>query len=164
MKITSRKLSTWSVAAALAAVSLAALASPFLGSSKDPHATLYLNVDQRAKQIYPVNIWMVDGKLTNRSDQGVLWVTPGEYTFTFKVARDARLTVNKPGEIGTSEAERGVNMADAPGLVHDAGGRRDQPHDLKVTVEAGKAYYIGAKLGSAGKWEPVVWKTEDQTH
>src|SRR5579859_1248617 len=109
MKITSRKLSTWSVAAALAAVSLAALASPFLGSSKDPHATLYLNVDQRAKQIYPVSIWMVDGKLTNRSDQGVLWVTPGEYTFTFKM--------------------KVVNQADAPGLARDSGDQRDQPHD-----------------------------------
>ena len=56
MKITLRKLSAWGAATALAAVSLAALASPFLGSSKDPHATLYLSVDQRAKQIYPVNV------------------------------------------------------------------------------------------------------------
>lgn len=144
MKITARILSTWSIAAALAAVSLATLAAPFLGSSKDPHATLILNVDQRAKQIYPVNMWMVDGKLTNRSDQGMLWVTPGEYTFTFKM--------------------KAVNVADAPGLARDSGGRRDQPHDLKVTVEAGKAYYIGGKLGPSGKWEPVVWKTEDQTN
>ena len=144
MKITLRKFSIWSVAAALAAISLAALAAPFLGSSKDPHATLYLNVDQRAKQIYPVNVWAVDGKLTNRSDQGMLWVTPGEYTFTFKM--------------------KAVNMADAPGLARDSGDQRDQPHDLKVTLEAGKAYYIGGKLGASGKWEPTVWKTEDQTN
>src|SRR5579859_1563450 len=155
MKITSRKLSTWSVAAALAAVSLAALASPFLGSKSEPHATLYLNVDQRAKQIYPVNIWMVDGKLTNRDDQGVLWIAPGEYTFTVKVAKDFNAIVGKPSEI------RGVNMADAPGLQRDVRGNSDD-HVLKVTVEQGKAYYIGAKLGAAGKWEPVVWKTEDE--
>ena len=144
MKITLRKFSIWSVAAALAAISLAALAAPFLGSSKDPHATLYLNVDQRAKQIYPVNVWAVDGKLTNRSDQGMLWVTPGEYTFTFKM--------------------KAVNMADAPGLARDSGGQHDQPHDLKVTLEAGKAYYIGGKLGPSGTWEPTVWKTEDQAN
>ena len=144
MKITSRTLMTWTAAAALGAVSLAALAAPFLGSSKDPHATLYLNVDQRAKQIYPVNIWAVDGKLSNRSDQGMLWVTPGEYTFSFKM--------------------KAVNMADAPGLARDSGDQRDQPRDLKLTLEAGKAYYIGGKLGKSGKWEPTVWKTEDQTN
>ena len=162
MKISIRRITAWSVAAMLAAVTVAAIASPFLGSKKDPHATLYLNVDQRAKQIYPVSIWMVDGKLSNRGDQGMLWVTPGDYTFTFRIAKDQRLTVNKPGEIGTSEATRSVNMADAPGLVRDSGSRRDQPHELKVTLEAGKAYYIGAKLGKSGSWEPVVWKTEDQ--
>lgn len=144
MKISMQKLTAWSVAALLVAISAAAVAAPFLGSKSDPHGTLYLNVDQRAKQIYPVNIWMVDGKLTNRSDQGMLWVTPGEYTFTFKM--------------------KSVNQADAPGLVRDAGSQRDQPHELKVTVEAGKAYYIGGKLGASGTWEPTVWKTEDQTN
>ena len=144
MKITSRTFSIWTAAAALAAVSLAALAAPFLGSSKDPHATLYLNVDQRAKQIYPVNIWAVDGKLSNRSDQGVLWVTPGEYTFSFKM--------------------HAVNSSDAPGLERDKGGQKDQPHDLKITVEAGKAYYIGGKLAGSQTWTPTVWKTEDQTN
>ena len=142
MNISMRKFMAWSAAGLLAAVSIAAMASPFLGSKSDPHGTLYLNVDQRAKQIYPVNIWMVDGKLTNRSDQGVLWVTPGDYTFTFKM--------------------KAVNQADAPGLARDSGSQKDQPHELKVTVEAGKAYYIGGKLGGSGKWEPVVWQTEDQ--
>lgn len=164
MRFSMQKLTAWSLAAAFAAISLAAVASPFLGSRSDPHATLYLNVDQRAKQIYPVSMFMVDGKLSNRGDQGMLWVTPGDYTFTFRVARDARLTANKPGEIGTSDAERGVNMSDAPGLERDSGSKNDQPHELKISLEAGKAYYIGAKLGAKGAWEPVVWKTEDETH
>lgn len=144
MKISIHKFSAWSIAALLIAISAAAVASPFLGSKSDPHATLYLDVDQHAKQIYPVNIWMVDGKLSNRTDQGTLWVTPGEYTFSFKMHT--------------------VNQADAPGLVRDSGGQRDQPHDLKVTLEAGKAYYIGGKLGASGTWVPTVWKTEDQTN
>lgn len=142
MKISIRKITAWSVVAMLAAVSVAAIADPFLGSKKDPHATLYLNVDQRAKQIYPVKMWMVDGKQSNREDQGVLWVTPGDYTFTFKMGV--------------------VDPSIGKGLERDSGGKRDQPHDLKITLEAGKAYYIGGKLGSQGSWEPVVWKTEDQ--
>ena len=161
MNISMRKLAAFTGAVLLVSASLAGAAdSPFLGSKNEPHGTLYLNVDKRASQIYPVNIWMVDGKLTNRDDQGVLWVKPGDYTFTFKVAKDFNLTVNKPGAVASQERVQGVNMADAPGLQRDSG--KSEEHVLKVTVEAGKAYYIGAKLGARGKWEPVVWKTEDQ--
>jgi len=125
---------------ALASMAVIAATSPFLGSQSDPHGTLYLNVDQSARQIFPVKIWSVDGQLTNRSDQGMLWVKPGDYTFSVKLGK--------------------VNMADVPGLERGANYQED--HDLKVTVEQGKAYYIGAKFSAAGKWEPVVWKTEDQ--
>jgi len=144
MKITLRKSGLWVIATLLAAISLASAAadSPFLGSKSDPHGTLYLNVDQTAKQTYPVEIWSVDGKLTNRNDQGMLWVKPGDYTFSVKVSR-------------------AVNLANVPGLQTRAGYGLDQ-HDLKITVEAGKAYYIGAKFEASGKWTPVIWKTEDQ--
>jgi len=144
MKISLRTSALWTVAALLAAMSLTSIAadSPFTGSKSDPHGTLYLNVDQTAKQTYPVLIWSVDGKLTNRSDQGVLWVKPGDYTFSVKVSR-------------------AVNLANVPGLQTRAGYGQDQ-HDLKITVEQGKAYYIGAKFDASGKWEPVIWKTEDQ--
>ena len=136
---------TMMLGALLALVSVAGMAapdSPFLGSQGEPHGTLYLNVDQTAKQIYPVLIWQVDGKLTNRSDQGMLWVKPGNYTFTVKLGRD-------------------VNLADVPGLQRNAS-YGQQEHQLKVNVEQGKAYYIGAKFTASGKWDPVIWKTEDQ--
>ncbi len=129
----------------LALVSVAGMAasdSPFLGTQGDPHGTLYLNVDQTAKQTYPVQVWTVDGKLTNRNDQGMLWVKPGDYTLGVKLAKS-------------------VNLADIPGMQRRAGYGQDQ-HDLKITVEQGKSYYIGAKFDASGKWEPVVWKTEDQ--
>lgn len=122
-------------------ISVAAADSPFLGTRSEPHATLYLNVDQTAKQIYPVEIWAVDGKLTNREDQGVLWVKPGEYTFDVRVARS-------------------VNLANVPGLQRGIF-HGQMKHQLKVRVEAGKDYYIGAKFHSAGKWKPEVWKTAD---
>lgn len=127
----------------LAVLCVAAMAAntPFLGSRSEPHATLYLNVDQTARQIYPVEIWAVDGKLTNRSDQGVLWTRPGEYTFDIRVARD-------------------VNLADLPGLQRSTRYGQDE-HKLSLTVEAGKGYYIGAKFLASGKWKPEVWKTVD---
>lgn len=144
MKISRGRFATV-IAALLALVSMAGMAasdSPFLGSKSDPHGTLYLNVDQTAKQTYPVEVWTVDGKLTNRNDQGMLWIKPGDYTLGIKLARS-------------------VNLADIPGMQRRAGYGQDA-HDLKITVEAGKAYYIGAKFNASGKWEPVVWKTEDQ--
>ena len=120
-----------------------AMAAPFVGSRSQPHAVLYLNVNQTAKQIWPVNIWAVDGKLTNRSNQGVLWVKPGEYTFDFKLGK--------------------VNLADVPGLSRNAVyGQRT--HTLKLKLEAGKAYYIGAKVLAAGDWQPTVWKVEQSKY
>ena len=130
----------WLLGAMLAALSVTAMAaSPFVGSRSEPHGVLYLNVNQTAKQIWPVKIWAVDGELTNRSDQGVLWIKPGDYTFNVKLGA--------------------VNIADVPGLMRSAsyGVRK---HELKLSVKAGTAYYIGAKFAAAGNWQPVVWKTE----
>lgn len=144
MKISTHRFALL-IGALFALVSVAGIAasdSPFLGSKSDPHGTLYLNVDQTAKQIFPVQIWSVDGKLSNRSDQGMLWVKPGDYTLSVKVAK-------------------GVNLANVPGLQRSASYGQDQ-HDLKISVEPGKAYYVGAKFTASGKWEPVIWKTEDQ--
>lgn len=129
-------------AGALLALALtsAVAAAPFVESARDPHATLYLSVSQTAKQIYPVEIRAVDGKLTNRTDEGALWITPGEYQLDLKVS-DV------------------VNLANLPGLQTSARfGEED--HTLKVTVTAGQAYFIGAKFDASGKWQPVVWKTE----
>jgi hypothetical protein len=127
-------------AAFLTLAATSAFASPFVSSSHDPHATVYLGVAQTAKQIYPVEIRAVDGKLTNRVDMGALWVAPGEYSFDVKV----------------SEV---VNLANIPGLQTSAKFGQDT-HTLKLNVEAGQAYYIGAKFDASGKWQPVVWKTE----
>ena len=141
MKMRSRFTMILSAMLALASMAAIAATSPFLGSRSDPHGTLYLDVDQSARQIFPVKIWSVDGQLTNRSDQGTLWVKPGDYTFSVKLGK--------------------VDLADVPGLQRSADYGM-QEHDLKVSVEQGKSYYIGAKFSAAGKWEPVVWKTEDQ--
>jgi hypothetical protein len=127
-------------AALLTLAATTALASPFVNSSHDPHATLYLGVAQTAKQIYPVEIRAVDGKLTDRVDMGALWVAPGDYDLDIKV----------------SEV---VNLANIPGLQTSAKFGQEK-HTLKLSVAAGQAYYIGAKFDASGKWQPVVWKTE----
>jgi hypothetical protein len=108
------------------------------GVMNGPHAKLYLNVDKRASQIYPVEIRTIDGKLTNH--RGVMWIAPGEYTFGVKVSGK-------------------VKVADLPGFQMKPS-TGPQEHTLKLKVEAGMAYYIGAKFKSNGEWEPVVWKTE----
>jgi len=129
----------WMTGLVLATVCTVALASPFVGSRSEPHAVLYLNVNQTAKQLWPVKIWAVDGQLTNRSNQGVLWIKPGDYMFKIKLGA--------------------VNLADVPGLQRNAV-YGQETHELKISVEAGKAYYIGAKFAASGKWQPQVWKTE----
>ncbi|MGH8278980.1 MAG: hypothetical protein ACRETQ_05385 [Gammaproteobacteria bacterium] len=130
----------WLTGAALAAACVSVLAaSPFVGSRSEPHGVLQLGEYQRAQQIWPVKIWAVDGDLTNRAGQFTLWIKPGEYTFKFKTGK--------------------VNMADVPGLMRSAR-FGDTTHALKLAVQAGTTYFIGAKFAASGDWEPVVWKTE----
>lgn len=131
---------SWLTGAVLAATCASVFAaSPFLGSRSEPHGVLQLDVVQSARQIWPVRIWAVDGELTNRSNQGTLWVKPGDYTFSVKTGK--------------------VNMADVPGLSR-AAKYGEQTHDLKLDVKAGTTYFIGAKFSASGDWQPVVWKTE----
>ena len=120
----------------------AATSSAFVNSRSAPHAVLYLNYKMVPSQIYPVRIWMVDGRLTNRSDQGVVWMKPGAYTL--------RITLT-----------RVVNLDYVSGLKQKLPAAR-QMHDLKLNVQAGKAYYIGAKFDASGSWQPVVWRTEER--
>ncbi|MGA9856165.1 MAG: hypothetical protein WBR29_12925 [Gammaproteobacteria bacterium] len=124
-----------------AAITVSASSSPFVGSIKTKHAILYLNVDQRARQIWPVEIRAVDGVLSNRANQGVLWIQPGIYTFTLRVSQS-------------------VNLADVPGLARSANYGHTE-HELYLRVQTGKAYYIGARFEAAGTWKPVVWKVHD---
>lgn len=144
MKIRTPKSFPWLAGVLLAVTCAAALASPFVGTRSVPHAVLYLNVSEKARQIWPVEIWAVDGHLTNRSKQGVLWIKPGRYAFKVRVS-------------GT------VNLADLPGLQRSARYQQTE-HVLHMTVVSGRAYYIGAKFDAAGKWRPQVWKTEKTSH
>lgn len=127
--------------AAICATVFAAVSSAFVNSRSEPHAVLYLNYKMVPSQIYPVRIWMVDGTLTNRSDQGVVWMKPGDYTLRIKLTKI-------------------VNLDYVPGLKQKLPDAR-QMQDLKLDLQAGKAYYIGAKFDASGNWQPVVWKTAE---
>lgn len=127
--------------AALCIGAFAATTSPFVSSRSEPHAVLYLNYKMVPRQIYPVRIWMVDGKLTNRSDQTVVWMRPGDYLLKIKLSKV-------------------VNLNYMPGLAQRMPDAK-QMHDLKLKVLVGKAYYLGAKFDSSGAWQPLVWKTEN---
>ena len=131
----------WLTGLLLAAFCVTATASPFVNSRSELHAVLYLNYQMIPRKIYPVRIWMLDGKLTNRSDQGVLWIKPGNYTFRVKLAKV-------------------VNLAYLPGLRQKLPDAR-QMQEMKLDVAAHEAYYIGAKFAASGKWQPEVWKTEN---
>ncbi|MDE2273961.1 MAG: hypothetical protein KGL00_07145 [Gammaproteobacteria bacterium] len=144
MKIKIRNPLAWCAGLLSMAIYLTAFAatpSAFVNSRSEPHAVLYLNYKMVPRRVYPVRIWLVDGKLTNRSDQGVVWIKPGDYTLRIKLTRV-------------------VNLDYVPGLKQKLPDAR-QMQDLKLALQAGKAYYIGAKFDASGNWQPVVWKTEE---
>ncbi|MGH8362240.1 MAG: hypothetical protein ACRESQ_02685 [Gammaproteobacteria bacterium] len=142
MKICNRL--TWCaglLSLAICLTAFAATSSAFVSSRSEPHAVLYLNYKVVPRQIYPVRIWMVDGVITNRSDQQVVWMKPGEYALTIKLTKV-------------------VNLAYVPGLKQQMPNAR-QMQELKLELQAGKAYFIGAKFDASGNWQPEVWKTEE---
>ncbi|MGH8278979.1 MAG: hypothetical protein ACRETQ_05380 [Gammaproteobacteria bacterium] len=142
MKASFPNKQAWLAGLLLAVVCGAAFAAngPFVNSRSEPHGVLYLNYKMVPSRIYPVRVWMVDGKLTNRSNQMVVWMKPGDYKLRIKLTKV-------------------VNMDYVPGLTMNKMDAQ-QMHDLQLKVEAGKSYYIGAKFDAKGAWEPVVWKTE----
>lgn len=147
--------------AALAALSLAALAdSPFLGSKSDPHATLVLNIDQKVQEIRPVEVWSVDGQAANRENQGMLWMKPGDYTLAVKLTKSSATDswTNAAHVSGSVSNPQNLGPTGIEGKVGNAPASLQQ---IKISAEAGKVYYIGAKYDKQGNWKPVLWKTED---
>lgn len=118
-----------------------AAGSPFVNSRSEPHAVLYLNYKMVPKRIYPVRLWMVDGQLTNRSEQEVVWMKPGDYNVTIKLTKV-------------------INLDYIPGLKQRMSDAK-QMHAIKLSLQAGHAYYLGAKFDASGAWQPVVWKSEN---
>lgn len=132
----------WLLAAVLALMApLASAASPIAGSG-EPHGIVVTSVKRVAQQIYPVEIETL-GDHNLATPLRSLRVKPGTY--------EVYARLREP-------VDRGL----APGLKYNR--QMDQDFDdppLRLTVEAGKTYYIGAKVKRPNEGlDLIVWKTE----
>jgi hypothetical protein len=135
-------------------LSAAACASggPFVSQSK-PHAVLQTGVLREAHQIYPVYVYAVNGHLISRR-QTTLWMKPGTYVLTFKMANSENLSP-------TGGYHKPVNVANAPGLTRRIPNYDQKQNKLKIKLKRGMTYFIGAKIVRPPRnWKPVVWKKE----
>jgi hypothetical protein len=140
-----KRILLWSLLVPIAALAAAALSgcassTPF-ASQNEPHATLVLNGSPRARDLYPVRVQAVDGHLTTRESLPVLQFKPGRYKLKLR-----------PVNIH--------HMENLPGTVAGKSEKRTQD-TLTVTLDAGKTYYIAARISKNGNWHPVIWKTND---
>ena len=122
------------------AFSVSVMASPFT-SPKKPAAKLVMNQPHATKQLFEMYLTQVDG--SNVQDRGgVVWLKPGEYDLSFAAMVNQNQT---RGQLSRAEVRT-----------------RDFNNDMKISLEAGKTYYMAydAKDTNTDNWKPVVYKTE----
>ena len=127
----------------LAALLLSGTAFAFnFASPSEPSAKIILSHSNAAKQIFSVKLLMINGENINvRSD--AVWLAPGEYELRLASFIDKNYTK----QILSPKERRGL---------------KDWNNTMKITVEAGKSYYIGydASSSQTEEWSPVIYKVK----
>lgn len=102
-------------------------------------------------KIYPAYIAVIDGRSVQPSS-AVGGISGMKHTF--------RLA---PGDHTIRIV---ADLSDATGTLRSVTGytpRGEQPGEIELFVEAGRQYYLGARLTGSRRdeWEPVVWSVKD---
>lgn len=130
------------LALALALVSASALADrPF--TEPGPDAAMIAGTPGKpANDIYPVSFVEIDGQ--NIPSRETFWLKPGKYELRVRPV-----------------------ISDIGGLRSISGRIQEDPdrNVIELVVEAGKAYYIGARVDRTNRRQPyttVLYRVEDQ--
>jgi hypothetical protein len=108
--------------------------------------------------IYPAYIATIDGRNINTTDA----IQPTRTGLGGGAAGANRHTIRLPP--GDHEIRIVADLTQATGtLSTEINNRRSSTGTIKLYVEEGRRYYLGARLTSSrrGEWEAVVWKVED---
>lgn len=120
-------------------------------SSDDPHGVVTTFTSNIPEKIYPAYIAVIDGRNVQTTSavgglagkKHTFRLSPGDHTI--------RVVADLSQATGTL----------VTGTVYTP--RGEQPGEIKLFVEAGRRYYIGARLTGSRRdeWEPVVWAVQD---
>ena len=128
-------------------------------SSDEPYGVVTTFTSNIPEKVYPAYIAVIDGNSVQTTGSvGGMGQDPRAYLRTRK--HTFRLP---PGEHTIRIV---ADLSDATGTLQSTGGytpRGEQPGTIELFVEAGRQYYIGARLTGTRKneWEPVVWAVKD---
>ena len=111
-------------------------------SPSENTAKVILNNSITAKQIFPVNLLMVNGENVSIRNSAV-WLSPGNYELKFAAQVDRKFTQ----QVLSPKERRGL---------------KDWNTTMVLKVEADKSYYVGfdASSNDAENWRPVVYKVK----
>jgi hypothetical protein len=112
------------------------------------------------EKIYPAYISVIDGRSVQTT--GSVGGIAGQDPRTFLKTRKHTFRL-PPGEHTLRIV---ADLSDATGVLRMTEGytpRGEQPGEIKLFVEEGRQYYVGARLTGTRKneWEPVVWAVKD---
>ena len=128
-------------------------------SGEDRYGTVTAFSSDIPGGIYPAYIATVDGRNINTTDA----IQPTRTGLGGGAGGGAnRHTIRLPP--GDHEIRIVADLTQATGtLSTEINNRRSSTGTIKLYVEEGRRYYLGARLTSSrrGEWEAVVWKVED---
>lgn len=144
----------------LTAVALCACMEAKMLSSDESYGVITTFTSNIPEKVYPAYIAVIDGKSVQTT--GSIGGLAGQDPRTFLKTRKHTFRL-PPGEHTIRIV---ADLSDATGTLRSTGGytpRGEQPGEIKLFVEEGRQYYIGARLTGTRKneWEPVVWAVKD---
>mgnify|MGYP001828805915 CR=1 FL=1 len=129
-------------------------------SSDDSYGVITTFTSNIPEKVYPAYIAVIDGKSVQTT--GSIGGLAGQDPRTFLKTRKHTFRL-PPGEHTVRVV---ADLSDATGTLRSTEGytpRGEQPGEIKLFVEEGRQYYIGARLTGARKneGEPVGWAVKD---
>lgn len=138
----------WASALALAGLAAAGaaraeFAADFYADTDEPHGTVVSWARGAANDIHAARVYSINGHNVP-GERRALFLKPGEYELKFRIIGRDKLPT----------ARSVINRREPEGY-----------NTLTLNVEAGKRYYVGAKLNRKTTdypWSIVLWKVESE--
>ena len=134
----------------LAAVAASLLAACATRPPDEPYGIVSVEIKNVPKYIYPVRVATINGEP----------VRPGSLDLSNPNVGKLRFELPPGDHVIRVTAD----LTEATGSIRSIRTPRDeQPGEVKIFVEPGRRYYVGAYFpgGRRDEWKAVVWKVED---
>lgn len=134
----------------LAAIAVCVLTACATRPPDEPYGIVSVEISNVPKYVYPVRVAAINGEPVRPGSLDLSNPNVGKLRFELPPGDHViRVTAD------LTQATGSIRSIRTP--------REEQPGEVKIFVEAGRRYYVGAYFpgGRRDEWKAVVWKVED---